>query len=89
MPPSHIKLAGAGILQFSGDLDELIVQEMNFVMRQMPNAEKETNFQPAFVIVFGKGQPFEGRPVVSSLVDIVGEVERSVSDLIGAYLSQP
>lgn len=46
--------------------------------------ERKTEFQPAFSIRFGQDQPFTGRLVVPTLIDLCRETERAVSAIRAA-----
>jgi hypothetical protein len=49
--------------------------------------EQEADVQPPYRIAFGKGQPFEFKPVIETLRACTDTVEQVVADLIEAFLS--
>jgi hypothetical protein len=88
-------LEGPGTLRFTGNDDvHLRVESVVFPdiprsqRRRMGRFERETDFQPAYSICFGEGQPFEHEAVVAALVRASKEVERAITKLVDAFLSQ-
>jgi hypothetical protein len=52
--------------------------------RRTPDFEQEAKFQPAYSISLGKGQPFEGEPVIPLLVSMGDAVSTAVTRLVEA-----
>lgn len=75
-------------LQFPATEDFTIARiRRKFVMRDLPNSQRETNVNMPLYVAFGHGQPFVGSPVLPTLDRMADAVKEIVSRLIEAYLS--
>ncbi len=73
------------ILDGPEDVD-LVTVKRSYVLRDLPNTEKETQPQPTFVVTFGEGEVMEGIPVVETLERMTNDTRDAVDRVIDAYL---
>jgi hypothetical protein len=80
-----VRLTGPGsLLMAAPDDKDILVIRRDFVLKH--NSEEEAEVQPAFVITFGKGQPFENKIVLEILRNAGRAVRGALDDMLVAFL---
>lgn len=83
-----IQIKGGGsILMTAPDGEDIITINKQFILRDLPDCQKEAEVQPPFVIIFGKGQPFENKIVLQVLRDGANAVRTALDEMLVAFLN--
>jgi hypothetical protein len=84
----NIEIGAGGSLRLAApeNQDALVINNVPFVLHDLPDSQQEAKVQPAFVITFGKGGAFESESVIQVLRDAARAIKSALDDMLVAYL---